>query len=583
MSQEDFNITTADANTGITMRAAINAALQALASTNSGPTAPVFPYAYQMWANTTNNVLQMRNGTNTAWINMGPLSGFCPVASASGTADVIVAHYTPAIVTLTDKLRLDFIASGANLTTTPSFQADSTTAYVITKKGGSALDIADIPAAGARCELSLDLPNTRYELMNPAVSAGGGGATKAVIQASHGFVIGDILYYTGAAYAKAKADAIATAEVVGIVSASTPPNNFTLLNVGYVSSLTGLTAGTVYFLSDTVAGALTATEPTIEGHVSKPLLVADSTTSGYFFNMRGAVVGGGSTAYVNTFDNTSLVAGVLTVTHNFGHQYPNQPVVIDNAGKVVIPDEVTYTTINALTIDLSSYGVISGTWRVVVLDSGATTTTTPFATAAEIITGTEAAKAIAPDQLRASEASAAEITTGTAVKLITADQLKTAGIGANVLVQHVYTETGSMAYGSTAFVYDDTIPEKTEGNEFMTLAITPTSATNKLIIDVVISGTRSAATVALIVALFQDAVTNALATSFYYTGIGGDTNAGNTICLRHIMVAGTTSATTFKVRAGAAGISDFTFNGSGAARKFGGAFASSISIQEIKV
>jgi len=48
-----------------------------------------------------------------------------------------------------------------------------------------------------------------------------------------------------------------------------------------------------------------------------------------------------------------------------------------------------------------------------------------YAIAAEIITGTEAAKAIPPDQLRASEATAAEIVTGTAVKLITANQAHT--------------------------------------------------------------------------------------------------------------------------------------------------------------
>ena len=51
-----------------------------------------------------------------------------------------------------------------------------------------------------------------------------------------------------------------------------------------------------------------------------------------------------------------------------------------------------------------------------------------YASAAEVTTGAEPAKAIAPDQLRASEATAAEITTGTVVKLITADQLLAAGL-----------------------------------------------------------------------------------------------------------------------------------------------------------
>jgi hypothetical protein len=59
---------------------------------------------------------------------------------------------------------------------------------------------------------------------------------------------------------------------------------------GRITGLTGLTAGTVYFLSPSSAGALTATEPTTLGQVSKPLLVADTTTSGYLFNFRGAVL-----------------------------------------------------------------------------------------------------------------------------------------------------------------------------------------------------------------------------------------------------------------------------------------------------
>jgi|GEM_PF-2114615 len=64
-----------------------------------------------------------------------------------------------------------------------------------------------------------------------------------------------------------------------------------------------------------------------------------------------------------------------------------------------------------------------------------TMTLTGYATAAEITTGTEAAKAIAPDQLALSKynvgyATAAEITAGTEpAKAIAPDQLKAAGIG----------------------------------------------------------------------------------------------------------------------------------------------------------
>lgn len=116
-------------------------------------------------------------------------------------------------------------------------------------------------------------------------------AVKSITQASHGFAAGDVLYLNGTTYTKAKADAEATAEVVGMVSSVIGANDFVISNSGLISGLTGLTAGTPYYLSAATAGALTATEPTTVGHISKPVFIANSTTSGFFFNMRGVVIG----------------------------------------------------------------------------------------------------------------------------------------------------------------------------------------------------------------------------------------------------------------------------------------------------
>ena len=126
--------------------------------------------------------------------------------------------------------------------------------------------------------------------------AGGVELKQSVAQSSHGFSVGNVLYHNGTIFALADADAAATAEVVGIVQAVTDSNNFVLLYGGYIDTLSGLTAGTVYFLSGT-AGALTATEPSTVGQISKPLLVATSTTAGYFVNMRGAVVGTAASSF----------------------------------------------------------------------------------------------------------------------------------------------------------------------------------------------------------------------------------------------------------------------------------------------
>ena len=112
-----------------------------------------------------------------------------------------------------------------------------------------------------------------------------------VAQATHGFVVGDVLYVTGGdTYAKANANAVATAEVVGLVVAVPTTGTFTLLISGKITGLSGLTAGTLYFLSSSVAGESTATEPATAGHVSKPLFVAINATEGIWVNYRGAIV-----------------------------------------------------------------------------------------------------------------------------------------------------------------------------------------------------------------------------------------------------------------------------------------------------
>jgi hypothetical protein len=74
-----------------------------------------------------------------------------------------------------------------------------------------------------------------------------------------------------------------------------------------------------------------------------------------------------------------------------------------------------------------------------------------------------------------------------------ANQAVTAAkVASGAVVQVVNAVTGSVSTGTTIIPADDTIPQITEGNEYMTLAVTPLSATNKLRIDVVCIATTSA-------------------------------------------------------------------------------------------
>ena len=70
MSQNDLVISN---QTFPATRADINDALQALGSTNSGPSAPPTTYANMMWYDTSANILKIRAEANDAWINIGYL------------------------------------------------------------------------------------------------------------------------------------------------------------------------------------------------------------------------------------------------------------------------------------------------------------------------------------------------------------------------------------------------------------------------------------------------------------------------------------------------------------------------------
>jgi len=136
------------------------------------------------------------------------------------------------------------------------------------------------------------------------------------------------------------------------------------------------------------------------------------------------------------------------------------------------------------------------------------------------------------------------------------------GVGAGTrkpgeLIQTVRGINSTASTGSTIIPQDNTIPQITEGDEIVTVAITPTSAINILNIDY--SGMMNAATnTVLTTALFQDATANALTLLACRMHIQGDDPGMNTGT--HSMRSATVAATTFRVRAGPSGASTTYIN-----------------------
>lgn len=160
----------------------------------------------------------------------------------------------------------------------------------LTLPAGTTTDRSGLTTTGM---IRFNTTNTSFEGYNGTIWGNIGGSSGAVIDVTsvaHGFNVGDVLYLNGSTYSKAIATAANTAEVVGVVSSKTT-DTFKLALSGEITGLSGLVAGSVYFLSSTSAGAFTTTEPTTVGYVSVPIGVASSATSLLLGIKRGSVVG----------------------------------------------------------------------------------------------------------------------------------------------------------------------------------------------------------------------------------------------------------------------------------------------------
>lgn len=144
-------------------------------------------------------------------------------------------------------------------------------------------------------------------------------------------------------------------------------------------------------------------------------------------------------------------------------------------------------------------------------------------------------------------------------------------------VQTVITENSTTSTGTTTVPDDDTIPQNTEGDEWMTVTITPTNTNNILVFEIS-AWFYSDADSPMIGALFQDSTASAIRAGRIHP-----LPRSIEFPLYHRMVAGTTSSTTFKFRAGQAGSHTMTINGVSGARKLGGVMVSYIKVTEWKV
>jgi hypothetical protein len=160
------------------------------------------------------------------------------------------------------------------------------------------------------------LPYPKIIISSGSTNNGGSGEriTKSITQAGHGFIVNDVVGWSGGTYNKAIANGLYNGEVLGLITKVTG-DTFELTQSGYFSGLTTLSASTTYFLSDITAGLLTTTKPITLSHIVKSVVVMTTPNAGWILPYAGYILtASGSTGGKNNIYSKTIVTGDTTLT-----------------------------------------------------------------------------------------------------------------------------------------------------------------------------------------------------------------------------------------------------------------------------
>lgn len=124
---------------------------------------------------------------------------------------------------------------------------------------------------------------TNKSVSGSSSSSSSNSTSVRITQASHGLTNGDAVYFDGVTWKKALANSTSTLGI-GLVSYLTV-NSFDVVFSGLMTNLSGLSSGNYHFVSESISGGLTTSEP----NISNPLLFATSATSGIIIPWRPSV------------------------------------------------------------------------------------------------------------------------------------------------------------------------------------------------------------------------------------------------------------------------------------------------------
>ena len=453
------------------------------------------------------------------------------VATVGGTADVITLTPTAAIAAYVAGQTFRFLASGAN-TTNVTVAISGLAAKAITKNGTTALVANDV-LTGEMIGLTYD--GTRFILASQ--------------------VTADVVTLTGT-------QTLTYKTITGGLVTADPTIALGLASKQYVDALIAafaLTGGK--FTVTMAANAVTIAIKTVGG--------ADpSASSPVSIRFRSATLTDGSTV-------VRQITGALSTVISSG----------STGGTINAIASRIYVGVldNAGTVELCWWNPVMTTGLFSWSESGVISTTAEggvgTANSAGVIYSTTARSLVAARYAGYFESTQA--TAGTWASAATVVQQMGVGVRrTGDSVQTLFSQIGASATGTTAFTSNDSVATNTQGDQYMTLAITPSSALNQLMIEAVGQFSAAAAT-NILGALYQDA---GAAISQAAASIASNAIQDAPFRINHMIVAGTVASTTFKIRVGwnnGSVNTTLNFNGQSGSRVWGGIANSFMRITEV--
>lgn len=161
-------------------------------------------------------------------------------------------------------------------------------------------------------------------------------------QTAHGFAVADAIRTNGTSWVKALADDADTL-ATHVVTTVTDVDNFSASQAGRVTiTAHGLTLGQFYFLSDSVAGGLTSTQPSV---FSNPILIVEDVNTVHILSYRPSALtfdsGGAAGLYALLEEQQTSGTSAGTFTSGDWRTRLLNTEVIDNIGITLSSNQFT--------------------------------------------------------------------------------------------------------------------------------------------------------------------------------------------------------------------------------------------------